>query len=175
MSRSVFGKTAVAAALLASPMLSAPITGKLAAANADISLGVTSESTVAVKATLDRNLPLERFHERLSLRLSGGLLLLSSEKQDGNAALLLSPALRWTLAGDRSLFIEGGIGAAIFIKTRVESRQLSTAFQFEDRLALGLPWADGEVSLALTHYSNAGIKRPNDGFETLMLGYRFPL
>ena len=107
MSRSVFGKTAVAAALLASPMLSAPITGKLAAANADISLGVTSESTVAVKATLDRNLPLERFHERLSLRLSGGLLLLSSEKQDGNAALLLSPALRWTLAGDRSS-LKGG-------------------------------------------------------------------
>lgn len=160
-----------AAALLASPFLAA----SPAAADLALSAGVTSESTAAVKVELDRQLPLETVHEQLSLRLSGGLLLLSSEEADGNAAALLAPALRWTFDGERHLFMEAGIGAALFLETRVESRRLSTAFQFEDRLAVGLPWADGELSLALTHYSNAGIKRPNDGFETLTVGYRFPL
>lgn len=175
MSRTVFRRAAFAAALLASPLFTAPVTARLAAADVEVSVGATSESTAAVKATLDRQWPFAHVHEGLSLRLAGGLLLLSSEEQDGNAALLLSPALRWTFAGERGLFLEGGIGAALFLETRVEARNLTTAFQFEDRLALGLPWARGELSLALTHYSNAGIKKPNDGFETLTLGYRFPL
>lgn len=155
--------------------LAAAFTAPSAAADLTLAAGATSESTAAVQVTLDRQLPLERWHERLSLRLGGGLLLLSSEETDGNAALTLAPALRWTFAGDRGLFLEGGVGAALFLKTRVEARHLSTAFQFEDRLAMGVPWASGELSLALTHYSNAGIKRPNDGFETLTLGYRFAL
>ena len=140
-----------------------------------VAAGATSESTAALTVEIDRLIGLERFHPRLDLRLGTGLLLLSSREQEGNAAWLFSPALRYTFAGQRGWFLEGGIGAALFLDTRVESRELSTAFQFEDRLALGMPWAGGELSLALTHYSNAGIRRPNDGFEVLALGYRFSL
>ncbi|MFY0989029.1 acyloxyacyl hydrolase [Halomonas sp. C05BenzN] len=137
-----------------------------------LAAGATSESTAALTVEIDRMIGLERFHPRLDLRLATGLLLLSSREKDGNAAWRLTPALRYTFAGERGVFVEGGIGGALFLDTRVEARELSTAFQFEDRLALGLPWAGGELSLALTHYSNAGIRRPNDGFETLTLGYR---
>ncbi|MEX2551646.1 MAG: acyloxyacyl hydrolase, partial [Actinomycetota bacterium] len=117
----------------------------------------------------------EGLHPRLDLRLATGLLLLSSEEKGANAAWLFTSAVRYTFMDEREVFLEAGIGGALFIDTRLDARELSTSFQFEDRIALGLPWADGELSLALTHYSNAGINRPNDGFETLMLGYRVSL
>lgn len=137
--------------------------------------GVTSESTAALRIELDTMVGLERLHPQLDLRLASGLLLLSSREKDANAAWLLTPALRYTFAGQRSPFIEAGIGGALFLNTRHESRELSTAFQFQDRIAAGLPLGGGELALSLTHYSNGGIKRPNDGFEVLALGYRWAL
>ncbi|MNE17024.1 Lipid A deacylase PagL precursor [compost metagenome] len=53
---------------------------------------------------------------------------------------------------------------------------MSTSFQFEDRLGFGLRFAGGqEVGVRAIHYSNAGIKTPNDGIETYSLHYRMPL
>lgn len=160
---------------LAAMTLAGLLVGTPAMADLQVDTGATSESTVALKVSLDRLLPLERFHPQLALRLSTGVLLLSDRHRDGNAAWLLSPALRFTFAGNRGVFIEGGIGAALFLEPRLGSRQLSTAFQFEDRLAIGSPLGNGELTLAVTHYSNGGIKEPNEGFETLTLGYRWAL
>lgn len=136
--------------------------------------GATSESTAALKVEFDREFDLQRWHPRLSLRLASGLLLLSSDTDDGNAAWLITPAFRYTFAGERGAFLEAGIGASVFLETRVESQQLSTAFQFEDRLALGMPLAQGEIMASVTHYSNARLKQPNDGFEVFALSYRHP-
>ncbi|TFH87506.1 acyloxyacyl hydrolase [Billgrantia azerbaijanica] len=142
-------------------------------AEVGVAAGITSESTAAVTLAVDTRLPLTRLHPRLDLRLGTGLLLLSSREHDGNAAWLLTPALRYTFAGEAAWFVEGGIGAALFVDTRLDERELSTAFQFHDRLALGRAFGDGELTLSLNHYSNASIESPNDGFETLMLGYRW--
>nr|WP_163501384.1 acyloxyacyl hydrolase [Halomonas socia] len=151
--------------------------GSPAASLADgyATLGATSEGTPALSLGLDRTFSLVHWHPQLDLRLGSGLLLLPGDDGDDNAAWTLTPALRWTFAGERRIFAEAGIGAAVFLNTRHESRHLSSAFQFEDRLAVGMPLGSGELSASLIHYSNAGIKRPNDGFETLSVGYRHPL
>lgn len=137
--------------------------------------GITSENTAALKLEIDRAYSLERWHPQLSLRLATGALLLSSDAGNGNAAWLITPALRYTFTGERRVFLEAGVGASVFLDTQVEDQQLSTAFQFEDRLALGMPFADGELNASITHYSNAGIRRPNDGFEVFAIGYRHAL
>ncbi|MFQ3788723.1 acyloxyacyl hydrolase [Halomonas sp. A29] len=137
--------------------------------------GITSETAAAARIELDTLIGLDRLHPQLDLRLATGLLLLQGQQEDYNAAWLATPALRWTFGESGKVFVEGGIGAALMLHTRHESRELGSAFQFQDRLALGTLLGAGELILSLTHYSNAGIKRPNDGFELLGLGYRLPL
>lgn len=147
----------------------------VALADLYIAGGVTSESKAAARIEFDTMIGLDRLHPQLDLRLATGLLLLDGEESDENAAWLITPMLRYTFAGERSVFVEGGIGAAVFLDARIGSRDLSTAFQFQDRIALGGSVGPGELSLSFTHYSNAGIKDPNEGIEVLALGYRLPL
>lgn len=82
------------------------------------------------------------------------------------------PLLRyWPGAGSR-LFYEGGIGATLFDHTRFAGNDLSTAFQFGDHLGVGYQLDRHQrISLRLSHYSNADIKRPNPGLSTLQLTY----
>ena len=57
--------------------------------------------------------------------------------------------------------------------TKLESNDLGSSFQFEDRIGAGLRFAGGhEVGIRAIHYSNAGIKQPNDGVEAYSLHYR---
>ncbi|WP_043531161.1 acyloxyacyl hydrolase [Litchfieldella xinjiangensis] len=163
--------------VLATALLGLLLAGPAMSADLYVAGGRTSEDSAALKLEIDRHFNLHDWHPQLSLRLATGVLLLSSETEsdEGNAAWLFTPALRYTFAGERRVFIEGGIGASIFLDTHVDDRELSTAFQFEDRLALGMPLATGELNASITHYSNAGIQSPNDGFEVFAVGYRFPL
>ncbi|GAA0558804.1 acyloxyacyl hydrolase [Halomonas salifodinae] len=157
--------TGIAAALLA---LSAP-----AQADLNIGLGYTSESTPALRLTLDREFDLSHWHPRLDLRLASGVLLLPGDDEDDNAAWVVTPAFRYDLGAAGGAYLEAGFGAGLFLETRLESRELSTAFQFENRLAAGWRLAQGgELGLSAIHYSNGRIKRPNDGFEVYSLNYR---
>lgn len=73
-------------------------------------------------------------------------------------------------------FIEGGIGVAGFSKTRVSSRKLGVAFSFEDRLGFGVTLPNqGKLGIRAQHYSNARIKKPNDGIESYSVFYHHPL
>ncbi|PRB80268.1 acyloxyacyl hydrolase [Pseudomonas sp. MYb185] len=91
-------------------------------------------------------------------------------------SLTLTPMFRLSFGasdGGVTPFVEGGIGAAYFTETDLDDQDLGSKFQFEDRLGAGLMFASGsEVGIRAYHYSNAGIKKPNDGINMAALYYR---
>ena len=69
-------------------------------------------------------------------------------------------------------FIELGVGLAVFSGGDAGDRALGSAFNFEDRLGAGLKIGETQkVGVRAIHYSNAGIKEPNDGIESFSLFY----
>lgn len=69
-------------------------------------------------------------------------------------------------------FIEAGVGVAMFSGTTAGDQKFGSAFNFEDRLGLGLKIGGYQrVGVRVIHYSNAGIKQPNDGIESYSLFY----
>ena len=52
---------------------------------------------------------------------------------------------------------------------------MSTLYQFEDRIGLGVKMEHVDVSFRYMHYSNGSIVQPNDGMDIFIatLGYRF--
>ncbi len=95
------------------------------------------------------------------------------DQAGGEHSLSFSPVFVYEFAGqDIKPFIEAGIGVSVFSATRVGDKNLGSAFNFEDRIGLGLKFGDTQrVGLRATHYSNAGIKEPNDGIESYALFY----
>lgn len=95
------------------------------------------------------------------------------DKTASNHSLSFSPVFVYEFAGERfKPYVEAGIGIAAFSSTELESNDLGSSFQFEDRLGFGVRFADQEVGVRAMHYSNAGIKKPNDGVESYSLHYR---
>lgn len=93
------------------------------------------------------------------------------------SSLSLAPVLVYEFAGDSiQPYIEAGIGIAAFSATEAGEQNLGSAFNFEDRIGFGMTFARGQkVGLRAIHYSNAGIKEPNDGIESFSLFYQQPL
>jgi lipid A 3-O-deacylase len=99
---------------------------------------------------------------------AGGL-----HKTASNHSLSFSPVFVYEFAGERfKPYIEAGIGIAAFSSTELEDNDLGSSFQFEDRIGFGVRFAGQEVGLRALHYSNAGLKQPNDGVESYSLHYR---
>ena len=71
-----------------------------------------------------------------------------------------------------SVFFEFGIGVSYFSASKIDGRDLGTHFLFEDRA--GLRWQispQHSLTLRYFHYSNADIKKPNDGIDFMNLSY----
>ncbi|MGE4240095.1 acyloxyacyl hydrolase [Ramlibacter sp.] len=93
----------------------------------------------------------------------------------GTTSVGVVPLLRLTFDEGRSpWFFEGGIGFVVADKRyTTPDKQFSTRWNFYDVVALGHTFAGGarELSLRVTHTSNASIKRPNPGENFLQLRY----
>ena len=70
-------------------------------------------------------------------------------------------------------YLEGAIGVAYLSDTKIDNKDLSTRFQFEDRVGIGLKNRNLNFYLRFMHYSNSGIKEPNDGLNSTMVGFSY--
>lgn len=73
-------------------------------------------------------------------------------------------------------YAEVGLGLALFSNDRIGQRDLSSHGQFSEHIGVGLDF-DQHWSLGLmySHYSNGGLKQPNNGIDLqqIVLGVRF--
>jgi lipid A 3-O-deacylase len=81
-----------------------------------------------------------------------------------------TPFLRWTFSNN--VYLEAGVGVNRFSHTRFANRTLSTQLQFGSHLGVGVSLSSSSrLGLRYSHYSNASIKRPNDGLDVFQITY----
>lgn len=168
--------TLLAAALLAagSTLAAAPTASAAAVSGA---VGVTGQGDMTWRASLvhdwdkqwwqsDRGY-LTGYWDTAYTYWEGG------DEASGAHSLSFSPVLVYQFHGQRLRpFVEFGIGVSLFSSTDVGERDMGSAFHFEDRLGAGVVLPSGSrVGIRAFHYSNAGIKNPNDGIESYSLFY----
>lgn len=91
----------------------------------------------------------------------------------GKHSLSFAPVFVYEFgSGNVKPFVEAGIGVAVFSGTSAGGQEFGSAFNFEDRIGAGLKIGETQkVGIRAIHYSNAGIKQPNDGIESYSLFY----
>jgi lipid A 3-O-deacylase len=169
----LFCLAAIAAALMGQASLSQ-------AAGVEFSVGQTGQSTqtyrLGMKFDWDKSW-LQSDVGRLTGYFDGAYTYWDGDKRSSNNSLSFSPVFVYEFSGETvKPYIEAGIGVSVFSNTQVEDKELGSAFQFEDRIGFGVRFNGGhEIGIRATHYSNAGIKDPNDGIESYALHYTMPL
>ncbi|WP_353662660.1 acyloxyacyl hydrolase [Hydrogenimonas sp. SS33] len=98
-------------------------------------------------------------------------------KGDENYGIAFSPVFTYIfpLSAAYTPYVEAGAGVSLWRRVRMGSRNLSSAFLFEDRIGAGLRMNAWDFCLRFMHYSNADIKLPNDGIDIgiLSVSYSF--
>ena len=145
-----------------------------------VAIGQTGDSTMTYRLGTQFDFNQSWFASdvgRLTGYWDGAYTYWDGKKSSSSNSLSFSPVFVYEFAGETvKPYIEAGIGMALFSKTEVEEQKLGTAFQFEDRIGVGLRFNGGhEVGIRATHYSNAGLSSTNDGVESYALHYTMPL
>ena len=90
---------------------------------------------------------------------------------DSLNAIAYSPVFVYRFNDAFISYLKLGVGVAYLSDTTIRNRNLSSHFQFEDQLGVGWEWDVHDLSLVYMHYSNAGIKDPNQGIDMVVLSY----
>ena len=150
------------------------------AAGVEFSVGQTGQTSqtyrLGMKFDWDKSW-LQSDVGRLTGYWDGAYTYWDGDKRSSVSSLSFSPVFVYEFAGENvKPYVEAGIGVALFSSTQIEDNKLGSAFNFEDRIGFGLRFNGGhEIGIRATHYSNAGIKEPNDGIESYALHYTMPL
>ncbi len=84
------------------------------------------------------------------------------------------PMFRYWPGGASRCFVEAGIGATLLNRAHFAGDSFSTAFQFGDHLGAGYQLTPSQrVSLRFSHFSNAAIKQPNPGLNSVQMVYTY--
>lgn len=162
--------------LAAFAALSMTAVGSAQAADMTVAVGQSGESTMVYR--LGAQFDFNRSWWQSSVgRLTGywdaGYTFWDGDETSSNHSLSFAPVFVYEFAGEKvKPYVEAGIGMAAFANTRMEGNDLGSSFQFEDRIGFGVRFAGQEIGLRAIHYSNAGLKQPNDGIESYTLHYR---
>ena len=163
-------------ALVAAAALSCVAMSAAQAADVTVAIGQTGDSTLVYRLGAQWDWDKSWMQSSVG-RLTGywdlGYTYWDGDKTASNHSLSFAPVFVYEFAGQSVRpYVEAGIGVAAFSSTELESNDLSSSFLFEDRLGVGLRFAGQEIGLRAVHYSNAGLKQPNDGVEAYTLHYR---
>lgn len=92
---------------------------------------------------------------------------------DGNLVLALTPVFQYPLTTYKGspVMFEFGIGLSLLDDTQFAGKNVSTHYQFEDRIGVVYKLNNAELGLRYLHYSNAGFKSPNPGLDFISLSY----
>jgi lipid A 3-O-deacylase len=88
----------------------------------------------------------------------------------------ITPVFRWQQDNKKGLYAEAAVGANLLSDLYDNNgTQLSTRFEFGDHAGIGYVFDSKlDIALKIIHYSNAGIKEPNDGENFISLRVRYP-
>lgn len=117
----------------------------------------------------EKNIPLGGYFE--------GSINYWDGKHDDSYGIALSPVFYYQFCADCTVspYIEGGIGASLFTKKTIDGKEMSSNYQFEDRIGVGVKIGQFDYHFRYMHYSNAGLKDPNQGMDIFIGGmtYKF--
>ena len=98
---------------------------------------------------------------------------------DSNFVLAISPVLKKTFCDclGGKVYGEFGIGLSFIDNIKFAGKNVSTHYQFEDRIGLGYEFGRNfryKLAFRYFHYSNGGLKKPNPGldFVSLSISYK---
>lgn len=99
---------------------------------------------------------------------------------DSNFVLAVSPVLKKTFCNCLigRLYGEFGIGVSFIDDTRFAGKNVSTHYQFEDRIGIGYEFGKDlryKIALRYFHYSNGGLKKPNPGLDFISLSFMYKI
>lgn len=89
----------------------------------------------------------------------------------------LTPTIRWQALNHQGAYAEAGLGPHLNSGVyNNNGRRLSTNLQFGTVLGLGYVMSNGlDLAIRVEHFSNGGIKQPNNGVNVAIakVGYKF--
>ncbi|NNU41966.1 acyloxyacyl hydrolase [Ramlibacter montanisoli] len=116
--------------------------------------------------------PVGRFSSRLEAHVTRWSLPTDRDGRWRTGQLVLVPLVRHTWQTVLApLFVEGGIGVSYLHDPAPDA---STRWNFHDTVAIGAlvgPLQRYELSLRLVHQSNAGLRKPNPGMNSVQLRF----